>query len=145
MTDDEQATADVDELGRPLTTVALLTRLARNEHGGSISSLQAGRVLRYITKTTGDKATLRLKLNDAEKRQRAERDLHARLVAEAIERQTAAEQEAHRAQWRLSKSATGDVWRLVDRLLDAHMSPLHVDEWVALIEDLAELVKRRQP
>ena len=133
-----------DDLGRPLTTVDLLTRIRDNAHG-TVTPREATRILNTLTKLTGDRAVLRMQLADAVKRVRTDRELSERLVAEAIERQTQAELDANQARVRLAKSTVADLWRLVDRLLAAHLDPLHADEWVDLMSDLEELTKRRTP
>ncbi len=133
-----------DNLGRPLTTVALLEAIRDKGHG-DVTPREASRILNTLTKLTGDRAVLRMQLADAVKRVRTDRELNERMIKEAIERQTQAELDANQARVRLAKSTVADLWRLVDRLLAAHLDPLHADEWVDLMADLEELTKRRTP
>lgn len=121
-----QATAQEPE--RPTGTLDLL-RHVRDAGPATLSPLEARRLLSYVQDSERARATLRIRLTDAERRAKSCSEQLVAYRQAAAERETELEAHAVRLAWRLREGRGGLAWGLledVERLYRIGASP---DEW----------------
>jgi hypothetical protein len=117
---------------RPTSTIALLEGV-RDQGPATLSPLEARRVLGYIADSERSRATLRMRVQQAEKRAK---EAQAQLVAyraAAADREAELEQRAAQADWRARREQAARAWELLEEADRLYREGAGPEEWAGLM------------